>query len=404
MTEYLVERSTFDDVMFPNYAPQAMVPVRGKGSRVWDQQGHEYIDFAGGIAVNALGHCHPTLVKALKNQSDKLWHLSNTFTNEPALTLAQRLTECTFADKVFFCNSGTEANEAAFKLARRYSYDHFSADKHEIISCNSGFHGRSLFTVAVGGQPKYREGFAPLPEGIKHVPFNDLDALKQSISGKTCAVVMEPIQGEGGVRPATQAFLEGARALCDEHNALLVFDEVQTGVGRTGQLYAYMHTTVTPDILTTAKALGGGFPVGAMLASDKVAGSLSFGTHGSTYGGNPLACTVALEALNIINSDQLLAGVSRKHDLFKRHLLYINEKYNIFQDIRGKGLLIGAELKEAWHGKAKEFLAAAGSKGVMLLIAGPNILRMTPSLIIPDEDIQEGMAKLDKAIAKVLGA
>ena len=403
MTEYAVNRETFNTVMVPNYAPQAMVPVRGKGSRLWDQQGTEYIDFAGGIAVNALGHCHPKLVKTLKEQSDKLWHLSNVFTNEPALSLAQKLTDFTFADKVFFCNSGTEANEAAFKLARKYAFDHFGPEKHEIIAFKSGFHGRSLFTVTVGGQPKYQEGFAPLPEGIRHLPFNDLEALKNAISEKSCAVIMEPIQGEGGVRPASKAFLEGARALCDQHNALLVFDEIQTGVGRTGQLYAYMHSTVTPDILTSAKALGGGFPIGAMLASDKVAGSLGFGTHGSTYGGNPLACAVALEALNLISDDQLLAGVARKHDLFKSHLEKINKKYSIFSDIRGKGLLIGAELKENWHGKAKDFLAAAGKEGLMLLVAGPNILRMTPSLIIPDEDIQEGMEKLDKAVAAVLG-
>lgn len=402
MTEYSVSRATFDEVMVPNYAPQAMIPVRGKGSRIWDQEGKEFIDFAGGIAVNALGHCHPQLVKTLKEQSEKLWHLSNVYSNEPALALAQRLTETTFAEKVFFCNSGTEANEAAFKLARKYAYDNVGPEKHEIISFNSSFHGRSLFAVTVGGQPKYCEGYAPVPGGVTHIPYNDLDALKAAISDKTCAVVLEPIQGEGGVTPADPEFLRGVRALCDQHNALLVFDEVQTGVGRTGEFYAYMGTDVTPDILTSAKALGGGFPVGAMLTTTKVANSFNFGSHGSTYGGNPLACAVALEAINLIHDDQVLANVSSKHHLFRSELERINEKHNIFKEVRGKGLLIGAELTEEWHGKGKEFLAAAAEEGLMLLVAGPNVLRMAPSLIIPDEDIREGMAALERAIAKVL--
>ncbi len=402
MTEYSVNREVFESVMVPNYAPQAMVPVRGKGSRLWDQQGNEYIDFAGGIAVNALGHCHPHLTKTLKEQSDKLWHLSNVYTNEPALSLAERMTERTFADKVFFCNSGTEANEAAFKLVRKYAWDHYGPEKNEIIAFNSAFHGRSLFTVSVGGQPKYQEGFAPLPSGIKHLPFNDLNALKSAISEKTCAIVMEPIQGEGGIHPATPEFLEGTRALCDQHNALLVFDEIQTGVGRTGQLYAYMDTRITPDVLTSAKSLGGGFPIGAMLTTNAIASSLGFGTHGSTYGGNPLACAVALEAFDLISNDQLLADVSRKYNLFRKHLEIINSKHHVFSEIRGKGLLVGAELIPEWHGKGKEFLAAAAKEGLMLLVASPNVLRMTPSLIIPDEDIQEGMEKLDKAISRVL--
>ena len=402
MSEYSVNRATFDEVMVPNYAPQAMIPVRGKGSRIWDQEGHEYIDFAGGIAVNALGHCHPQLVKALKEQSEKLWHLSNVYTNEPALALAHRLTEISFAEKVFFCNSGTEANEAAFKLVRKYAFDHTGPEKHEIISFKSSFHGRSLFAVTVGGQPKYCEGYAPVPAGVTHLPYNDLEALKAAISDKTCAVVLEPIQGEGGVIPADAEFLKGVRALCDEHNALLVYDEVQTGVGRTGEFYAYMATGVTPDILTTAKSLGGGFPIGAMLTTDKVAKSFGFGSHGSTYGGNPLACAVALEAINLIHNDQVLANISSKHELFRSELERINKTYGIFKKVRGRGLLIGAELTEDWHGKAKDFLAAAAKEGLMMLVAGPNVLRMAPSLIIPDEDIREGMAALERAVAKVV--
>ena len=402
MTEYAVNRATFDDVMVPNYAPQAMIPVRGKGSRIWDQAGREFIDFAGGIAVNALGHCHPKLVKALKEQSEKLWHLSNVYTNEPALALAERLTEISFAEKVFFCNSGTEANEAAFKLARKYAYDNVGEEKHEIISFNSSFHGRSLFAITVGGQPKYCEGYAPVPAGVTHLPFNDLEALKAAISDKTCAVVLEPIQGEGGVIPANPEFLKGARELCDQHNALLVFDEVQTGVGRTGDFYAYMNTGVVPDILTTAKSLGAGFPIGAMLTTTKIANSFGFGSHGSTYGGNPLACAVALEAINLIHDDQVLANVSSKHSLFCSELEKINDKHGIFKEIRGKGMLIGAELTEEWHGKGKDFLAAAAEEGLMMLVAGPNVLRMAPSLIIPEDDIREGMAALEKAVAKVV--
>lgn len=402
MTEYSVSRSTFDEVMVPNYAPQKVVPVRGKGSRLWDQEGKEYIDFAGGIAVNALGHCHPQLVKVLKDQADKLWHLSNVYTNEPALALAKALTDVSFAEKVFFCNSGTEANEAAFKLVRKYAYDNVGPEKHEIISFNSSFHGRSLFAVTVGGQPKYCEGYAPVPEGVTHLPFNDVEALKAAVSDKTCAIVLEPIQGEGGVMPATPEFLKAARELCDQHNALLVFDEVQTGAGRTGEFYAYMSTNVVPDILTTAKSLGGGFPIGAMLTTTEIANSFGFGTHGSTYGGNALACSVALAAITLINDDQLLANVAGKHQLFRRELESINDEFGIFTEVRGKGLLIGAELTPEWHGKGKEFLAAAAEEGLMLLVAGPNVLRMAPSLIIPDDDIRQGMDALKRAVAKVV--
>lgn len=404
MSQPTVDRALFDQVMVPNYNPQQMVPVRGRGSRVWDQAGNEYIDFAGGIAVNALGHCHPELVAALKDQADELWHLSNTFTNEPALRLAKQLTDNTFADKIFFCNSGAEANEAAFKLARKFAYDNFGPEKNEIISFKQGFHGRTLFTVSVGGQPKYREGFEPAPGGITHVPFNDIEALKAAISDKTCAVVMEPIQGEGGVIPADPDFAKAVRELCDANNALLVFDEIQTGVGRTGELFAYMGLGVTPDILTSAKALGGGFPIGAMLATDRVAPSLGFGTHGSTYGGNPLACTVADKALSLINSEEVLGAVAEKNALFIEELNKINAKHNIFSEVRSGGLLIGAELVEAWHGKAAQFLAAAREEGLMILVAGPKVIRMTPSLIIPDEDIREGMEKLERAIARVLAA
>lgn len=402
MTTSNVTRSTFDQVMVPNYAPQAVIPVRGEGSRLWDQEGREYIDFAGGIAVNALGHCHPCLVEVLKQQADQLWHLSNVYTNEPALRLATLLTEKTFADKVFFCNSGAEANEAAFKLARKYGFDNFGPHKNEIISFTQSFHGRTLFTVSVGGQPKYREGFEPVPGGITQVPFNDLEALKAVMSDNTCAVVMEPIQGEGGIIPADPVFARGVRELCDQHNALLVFDEIQTGVGRTGDLYAYMGLGVTPDVLTSAKALGGGFPIGAMLTTAKAAASLGIGTHGSTYGGNPLACAVSEAVVEIIDTPEVLEGVQLRHSLFVTELKKINTKYGVFADIRGQGLLLGAELTGTLQGQGPKVLAAAREEGLMLLVAGPKVLRMTPSLIITQADILEGMQRLDRALARVI--
>ena len=400
MTEQ-VTRATFDDVMVPNYAPIDVIPVRGEGSRVWDTNANEYIDFAGGIAVTALGHSHPKLVEVMRKQADQLWHLSNVMTNEPALRLAKKITEKTFADKVFFCNSGGEANDAAFKLARRYAFDHVGPEKHEIISFFKSFHGRTLFTVSVGGQPKYKEGFEPTPQGISHCDYNDIEQLKALISAKTCAVVMEPIQGEGGVIPADVTFAKQVRELCDQHNALLVFDEVQSGMGRTGTLYAYEQLGVIPDVLTTAKAMGNGFPVAAMLATEKAAQSLGFGTHGSTYGGNPMACSIAEAVLDIIDTPEVLNGVSERHDQFFAGLEAINSKYHVFKDIRGMGLLMGAEVTDTYKGNAKAFMQAAMTEGLLLLVAGPDVIRFAPSLIIPKEDIAEGLARLEKAVAKV---
>lgn len=397
-----VTRATFDDVMVPNYVPSAVIPVRGEGSRLWDTYGKEYIDFAGGIAVTALGHSHPTLVSVMREQAGQLWHLANVMTNEPALRLAKKLTQKTFADKVFFCNSGGEANEAAFKLVRRYAFDHYGPEKHEIIAFNKSFHGRTLFTVSVGGQPKYKEGFEPTPKGISHCDYNDIEQLKTLISDKTCAVVMEPIQGEGGIIPADIEFAKQVRALCDQYNALLVYDEVQSGVGRTGTLYAYEQLGVTPDVLTTAKALGNGFPVGAMLATNDAAKSLGFGTHGSTYGGNPMACAIAEAVLDIVDTPDVLEGVQQRHDLFFKGLNAINAKYSVFKDIRGMGLLIGAEVSDAYKGNAKAFVTAALEEGLFLLVAGPDVVRMAPSLIIPEADIAEGLARLEKAVAKVV--
>ncbi|CAM3664368.1 MULTISPECIES: aspartate aminotransferase family protein [Pseudoalteromonas] len=397
-----INRELFDDVMVPNYAPSAVIPVKGEGSRVWDQEGREYIDFAGGIAVNCLGHCHPALVGALKEQGEKIWHLSNVMTNEPALRLAKKLTDATFAEKVYFANSGAEANEAALKLARRWALDKFGAEKSQIISFNKGFHGRTFFTVTVGGQAAYSDGFGPKPGDIVHTDYNDLAAFEALISDNTCAVMMEPLQGEGGIISPTAEFVKGVRELCDKHNALLIFDEVQTGVGRTGDLYAYQGLNVTPDILTTAKALGGGFPIGAMITTTEIAAHLKVGTHGSTYGGNPLACAVAEAAFDTVNTTTVLDGVKAKEQLFRELLNDINEKYNVFTEVRGKGLLLGGVVTEKYEGKAKEFLVEGIKQGVMSLVAGANVVRFTPSLVIPEADIREGMARFEKAVAAVV--
>lgn len=397
-----INRSLFDEVMVPNYAPSPIIPVKGQGSRLWDQQGREFIDFAGGIAVNCLGHCHPALVSALTEQAQKLWHLSNTMTNEPALMLAKQLVDNTFAEKVYFANSGAEANEAALKLVRRVALNKFGAEKSQIIAFKQGFHGRTLFTVSVGGQPAYSDGFGPKPADIDHAEYNNLESVKALISDRTCAVVLEPLQGEGGIINPTPEFIKGVRELCDQHNALLVFDEVQTGVGRTGELYAYMGLGVTPDVLTTAKALGGGFPIGAMLTTTELAKHLVVGTHGSTYGGNPLACAVGLAAFNTVNTPEVLDGVKEREQLFRDGLNAINDKYQIFSEVRGKGLLLGAALNADYAGKARDFMLAAAEEGVLLLMAGQNVVRFAPSLIIPEADVREGLARFDAAIAKLV--
>lgn len=399
-----VIRETFDQVILPVYAPAQFVPVKGKGSRVWDQQGKEYIDFSGGIAVTALGHCHPALIETLKKQGETLWHTSNVFTNEPALRLASKLINATFADRVFFANSGAEANEAAFKLARYYACKRHSPFKSKIIAFHNAFHGRTLFTVTVGGQPKYSDGFGPKPADIVHVPFNDLAAVKAVIDDHTCAIVVEPIQGEGGVMPATPEFMQGLRELCDKHQALLVLDEVQSGMGRSGKLFAYEYYGVTPDILTSAKALGGGFPVSAMLTTEEVASTMAPGVHGTTYGGNPLACAIAETALDLINTPDVLNGVESRRQQFVEALKAIDARYDLFSDIRGKGLLVGAALKPQHAGKSRDILNAAAAEGVMVLVAGTDVMRFAPSLIIEPADIEEGMARFAKAVGKVLAA
>lgn len=405
-----VTRQTYDEVMVPNYAPAGFIPVRGEGSRVWDQTGREYVDFAGGIAVSSVGHAHPKVVKALTDQAHKIWHTSNGLVNEPGLALARMLVERTFAERVFFCNSGAEANEAALKLARKWASDNFPSpgathgetEKTEIVSCVNSFHGRTLFTVSVGGQAKYTQGFAPLPPGITHVPFNDVAALNAAVTGKTCAVIVEPIQGEGGVTPATKDYLHAVREACNKHNALMIFDEVQSGAGRTGSLYAYMNCCAVPDILTTAKGIGGGFPIGAMLTTTKIAQAFGVGAHGTTYGGNPLACAVAGAVLEILVSPEVTNNVPARSKQLFAGLNELGRKYGVFKEVRGQGLLIGCELSQKWDGRGKDFVKAAEKQGLIILIAGPNVIRLAPSLLITEADVQQGLKRFDAAIAELV--
>jgi len=401
MSDTQISRSLFDQVMVPNYAPLNMIPVRGEGSRVWDQENNEYLDLTGGIAVNALGHAHPALVEALTEQAKKLWHVSNIYTNEPALMLAQKLVDNTFAERVFFANSGAEANEAALKLARRVAFDHYSQDKTEIIAFYQGFHGRTFFTVTAGGQATYSDGFGPKPADITHLEYNDLDALKKAISDKTCAVILEPLQGEGGVLPVDKAFAQGVRDLCDKYNALMIFDEVQTGMGRTGELFAYMGLGVIPDVLTSAKSLGAGFPIAAMLTLTKFAECLTVGTHGTTFGGNPLACAVANKAFDLINTPEMLHGVKAKESLMRDLLTEINNEFSLFKEVRGAGLLLGAVLNKQYQDRAKEFFLASAEQGLLVLVAGANVIRFAPALNISDAEIKEAMLKFKKAVKAV---
>jgi acetylornithine/N-succinyldiaminopimelate aminotransferase len=401
-----VARELFDQLMVPCFAPAPFIPVRGEGSRVWDQSGRMYIDFASGVAVTALGHCHPAMVRALEAQARTIWHVSNWFTNEPALRLAQRLVDATFAERVFFCNSGAEANEAALKLARRFAHDRFGPDKVRVISTMNAFHGRTLFTVTAGGQAKYAQGFGPNPAGFTHIPYNDVDALEAVFRAEggddICAVILEPMQGEGGMTPGTPSFLQAARRLTREHDALLILDEIQSGMGRTGALFSYMQKGIVPDILTSAKGLGGGFPIGAMLTTADVARAFGPGVHGTTYGGNPLACAVAGAVFDVINTTEVLDGVKARHALFLEGLKAINARRHVFRDLRGEGVWLGCELDDPWRGKAADVMKAAGDAGLLVLMAGPDVVRLAPSLVISLDEILEGLARLETALGRAL--
>jgi succinylornithine transaminase family protein len=400
-----VTRQTFDEVLVPTYAPAAMVPVRASGLDLWDQEGKHYLDFTSGIAVTALGHANPEVNEALTKQLNTLWHLGNGYTNEPVLRLASAMLDATFAERAFFCNSGAEANEAALKLARKYAHGKFGPHKSRIVSCLSSFHGRTLFTVSVGGQPKYTEGFEPLPQDLSHIPYNDIEAARAAITDDVCAVIVEPIQGEGGVIPGNPDYLKALREFCDQTGALLVFDEVQSGMGRCGTLFAYEQMGVKPDVLTSAKALGNGYPIGAMLTSTEIAQHLGVGTHGTTYGGNPLASSVALKVLEIINQPAFLARVKDASARIFANLQQLAADYpQVFGQPRGMGLLIGLPMADGCKGRSKDYTKLAEKLGLMLLIAGPDVVRLAPALVVSDEQIAEADRLMRAAVEEFIKA
>jgi acetylornithine/N-succinyldiaminopimelate aminotransferase len=331
--------------------------------------------------------------------------MSNWFTNEPALRLAKRLIDATFAERVFFCNSGAEANEAALKLARRYAHDRSGPHRSRVVSTLNAFHGRTLFTVTAGGQAKYATGFGPNPTGFTHLRYNDVAALEAEFAAhgaEICAVILEPMQGEGGMTPGTPEFLQTARRLCSAHGALLILDEIQSGMGRTGALFSYMQKGIVPDILTSAKGLGGGFPIGAMLTTTEIASAFTVGVHGTTYGGNPLACAVAGAVFDIVNTTEVLDGVKARHALFMEGLRAINTRRRGFRVLRGEGVWLGCELEESLRGKSVDVMKAAGDAGLLVLVAGPDVVRIAPSLVISLDEILEGLARLETALTRAL--
>ena len=389
------------DYYLPVYRPRQMILERGRGSRLWDIEGREYVDLAGGIAVCGLGHCNPELTAALVEQAGKLWHTSNVFYSEPPVRLAEELvTASRFAARAFLCNSGAEANEAAIKLIRKWATAQGRApERRVIVTFRGSFHGRTLATVTATAQPKYQEGYEPLPGGFRYVDFNDIAQLETAMaSGDAAAVMLEPVQGEGGVMPAAPGFLQAVRALCDQHDALLVLDEIQCGMGRSGVLFAHWQDGVVPDIVTLAKALGGGMPIGAMLAGPKVADVMQFGAHGTTFGGNPLASAVARVALRTLASDDIAANVQRQAQAIRDGLDAINRDLDLFSEVRGRGLMLGAVLKPDHAGRAGEILDHSAANGLLLLQAGPDVLRFVPALNIGDDDIAEGLARLRAAL------
>lgn len=391
----------------PVYRPRDVVLDHGKGARVWDTQGRDYIDFGAGIAVNALGHQDPDLLDALTTQAHKLWHTSNVFYSEPPLHLAEELvTASGFAERVYLCNSGTEANEAAIKLVRKWAASQGrEADKRVIVTFRGSFHGRTLAAVTATAQPKYQEGYEPLPGGFRYLDFNDVGALEAAFGlGDVAAVMLEPVQGEGGVLPAAPGFIKRVRELCDQYGALMVLDEIQCGMGRTGSLFAYVQDQATPDIVTLAKALGCGFPIGAMLVGPKVAEIMQFGAHGTTFGGNPLAAAVARVALRKLSSPEVLGNVQHQAQALRDGLARINASLDVFDEVRGRGLMLGAVLNDAHKGKAGAVLDHAAAHGLLLLQAGPDVLRFVPALNISDADIAEGLQRLEVALRSYLAA
>lgn len=388
----------------PVYRPRELVLERGQGARLWDNGGRDYVDFAAGIAVCSLGHADPDLVAALTEQAGRLWHTSNVFLSEPPLRLAEELVAASrFAERVFLCNSGAEANEAAIKLVRKWA----AAQGREparrvIVTFRGSFHGRTLAAVTATAQPKYQAGYEPLPAGFRYVDFNDATALEVAMAGgDVAAVLVEPVQGEGGVMPAAPGFLRAVRELCDHHGALLALDEIQSGMGRTGSLFAHWQDGVVPDIVTLAKALGGGMPIGAMLAGPKVAQAMQFGDHGTTFGGNPLAAAVARVALRKLASPAIMANVGRQAQALRTGLEALGGERGLFSQVRGRGLMLGAVLAPAYAGRAGEVLDLAAREGLLLLQAGPDVLRLVPPLNITDAEVAEGLERLGRALRQL---
>lgn len=386
--------------LVPTYRQRALVLDRGEGSRLWDIEGREYVDFAAGIAVSALGHGDADVLAALHEQAGKLWHTSNIFLSEPPLRLAEELIAASgFASRVFFCNSGAEANEAAIKLVRRFAANAGRPpERRTIISFQGSFHGRTLATVTATAQPKYQQGFEPLPGGFRYAPFNDVAGFDAVFGDDVAAVIVEPVQGEGGVVPAAPGFLAHLRARCDEVGALLVFDEIQTGMGRSGKLWAHQWDSVLPDAMTLAKGLGAGFPIGALLVAERAAQTLEFGSHGTTFGGNPLAAAVARVALRKLSAPALLANVESRAQALRNGLRALDDKHRVFSELRGRGLMLGAVLRPEFAGKAGDILDHAADAGLLMLQAGPDVLRFVPALNMGEADLAEGLARLDTAL------
>lgn len=393
-----ITRKTFDEVMFPCYTPMNMVIKKAHGSYVFDNEGNKYVDLTSGIAVNCLGHTPDGVQKVIKKTCKNLIHVSNIFCNEYTLSLAKKLTSLTCYDKVFFVNSGAEANETALKLARRVAFDDYGAEKNEIISFVNSFHGRTFFSVTVGGQESYSDGFGPKPAAITHIPYNDIATFEKTISDKTCAVILEPIQGEGGIIKADDAFLVKVRELCDKFHAALIFDEVQTGVARSGTLYAYEQTPVKPDILTSAKGLASGLPIGAVLTYDNFAKHFVPGTHGSTFGGNALACSVGCYVLDKVSDKKFLENVKATSEYIKASIKKLDEKHHVFDDVRGEGLLMGLVLNKKYSGKSGALQKECFKHKLLTLTAHGDVLRLAPALNIKKSVVDEAMKLFDKAL------
>lgn len=384
--------------LLPTYARADLAFERGEGVWLVAEDGRRYLDFGAGIAVNALGHAHPHLVEALQRQAGKVWHVSNLFRIPDGERLAARLVEASFADTVFFANSGAEANEAAIKMARKYHAVSGSPERIRIVTFEGAFHGRTLATLAAGGQQKYLEGFGPKAEGFDQVPFGDLEATEAAITPETAALMVEPLQGEGGVRPAPTSFLRGLRELCDRHGLLLVMDEVQTGIGRTGKLFAHEWSGIAPDILSAAKGIGGGFPLGACLAKAEAAKGMTAGTHGTTFGGNPLAMAVGNAVLDVVLEPGFLDHVQRMGLLLRQRLAELGDRHPaLIGEVRGSGLMLGLKA----HVPNTDIVAAAREEGVIVLGAGDNVVRLLPPLVISEAEVAEGVRRLDRALERV---